>query len=772
MKSLKTRIIFLISLLVLILSILLLAANIFTNITAFNKSMNVTYTGATQQAAERLNEYFYLSTTDLITLSSQSEMDESNSTSFFTTNMNMLQYENYALVDINGEIITSKGNLSGHITSLSAFSEAVSGNVQTFTVTNETTDGTTEFLTFIPVHSTGATEKVIVAEISFEDLNSYANAIRFGDNGYIYLVSDSGAILTDQSFQAATLNINPIQLKEVDSSFDKIANFHDFILENAGGTTQFTYGDVLYMGSSYEVEAIGGYAAMVVPYDELSDISSFILIFLGFLALLLIFSLVFVFVLLKRVVDPIVTTSKRLDLLSKGDLSSPIVVYSFEGEVGDMTKNLEATVNSLKTYITQISIKLNDIATGDLTSGISGDFPGDFQEIKNAFDDILGSLAQTFTSINEAAKQVDTSSTQVASVATALSDGATEQAGSIDTLSKSIENIAEQINDNSNVAQNVLEIVQNNADEMSVCNNDMGRMLYAMDEISNSSNQIAQIIKVIDDIAFQTNILALNAAVEAARAGAAGKGFAVVADEVRTLATKSAEAAKQTADIIKASLESVNNGTKIAKQTAESLASIVESSNEINTLIEKISNASKEQTEGIIHINENVTLISNVVQSNTATAEESAAESAILTNQSGTLRALIDNFKLVETFDFKEGDDLSGMEDFFNFDELKAAEPTPSTKFDTTDEDFMDFPDLMDLRTDNSPKEPVKPTTTFTQSNDFSLDDDFNFDIDLGDIDLTNDTSANSTDSTTDMNVDINLMDDMIENIDDEDTKY
>jgi methyl-accepting chemotaxis protein len=145
----------------------------------------------------------------------------------------------------------------------------------------------------------------------------------------------------------------------------------------------------------------------------------------------------------------------------------------------------------------------------------------------------------------------------------ALSQGAAEQASSVEQLTASIQEIASQTNLNSNgadKANNFAKKVKRNAE---LGNQQMQEMLKAMDDINVSSSSTSKIIKVIDDIAFQTNILALNAAVEAARAGQHGKGFAVVAEEIRKLAARSAQAAKETTDLIEASIKKVDNGTGV-----------------------------------------------------------------------------------------------------------------------------------------------------------------------------------------------------------------
>ena len=177
-------------------------------------------------------------------------------------------------------------------------------------------------------------------------------------------------------------------------------------------------------------------------------------------------------------------------------------------------------------------------------------------------------------------------------------------------------------------------------------NRQMQKLKEAMDDIRMNSGEIGEIIRVIEDIAFQTNLLALNAAVEAARAGDAGRGFAVVAEEIRSLAGKSAEASKNTAELIEKSVRSVKHGAGIVDTAAQALEVVAQESVKMTDTVDRISKASEEQSRSITEITRNITQIASVVQTNSATAEESAAASEELSSQAQLLKDYVSRFQL------------------------------------------------------------------------------------------------------------------------------
>ena len=358
-----------------------------------------------------------------------------------------------------------------------------------------------------------------------------------------------------------------------------------------------------------------------------------------------------VFILIRRIV--IVPVKKLDDVASRiadGDLTAKLDHRSND-EFGTLSSNFGKTVNRLHDYvdyIDEISTVLDEIAKGNLVFTLTREYVGEFARIKAALENISVSLNETLAQINQASDQVSVGADQLSAGAQTLSQGATEQASSVEELSATIAELSQQVRANAADSRKASGDVDAAAGRVSESNDRMQQLISAMSDINERSGQIGKIIKSIDDIAFQTNILALNAAIEAARAGAAGRGFAVVADEVRNLASKSAEAAKGTANLIQASTEAVQRGSALADQTAASLRSTVEDMNSVTQSVDQIAQASDRQAHSIDQVSQGVDQISRVVQTNSATAEETAASSEELSAQAQMLRELVSRFKLKE----------------------------------------------------------------------------------------------------------------------------
>ena len=331
----------------------------------------------------------------------------------------------------------------------------------------------------------------------------------------------------------------------------------------------------------------------------------------------------------------------RLDV--RGDTAK------FQGGFREVLEGMNNIIENILKPVNEAVGCLAEMAKGDLTVSVTGNYQGDHAIMKESLNSTLAALNDILGQVAVATEQIASGSQQVSDSSQSLSQGATEQASSLEEVTSSMTEMGSQTKQNADNATQANQLASSARENAETGNEQMQAMLGAMGEINESSGQISKIIKVIDEIAFQTNLLALNAAVEAARAGVHGKGFAVVAEEVRNLAQRSAKAAKETTELIEGSVKKAENGGNIANATAKALEEIMSGITKVTDLVGEIASASNEQAQGIGQISEALGQIDQVTQSNTASAEESAAASEELSGQAVQLKGMLSKFTLVNS---------------------------------------------------------------------------------------------------------------------------
>ena len=491
-------------------------------------------------------------------------------------------------------------------------------------------------------------DQVLYGGIDYTKFSEIIEKIDIGLTGYGFIVDKHGTIIAHPDEQVVRDMTNYITLAQEDPSYGELAELMTEMTGGAAGVKTLRVRGERRMIAYTPVLCEEGWSVGVAISENeiLYDIKIMLAIAAGIFVTMLLLAIIMSRTAADTIARPVMQSTERIELLAHGDLSTPVPTVKSRDETGRLLQSLSETFASINGYISEISDILTGIAQGDLSKESEQNYLGDFAPIGQALTTITASLNAAFSDITTAALQVEQGATQISSGAQGLSQITMEQAATIEELSASLAEISVGIQGIAHNAEQARELTEHSGENVKNGNQQMSDMIEAMGEIDHSSSEISKIIKVINDIAFQTNILALNAAVEAARAGAAGKGFAVVADEVRNLASKSADAAKETTALIEQSIASVKKGTKMAQRTARSLEEIAKESEGVSALVNQISEATNDQATAVVQINQGMEQMSSVVQTSSATAQQSAASSEELSGQAQMLKDLISQFTL------------------------------------------------------------------------------------------------------------------------------
>jgi methyl-accepting chemotaxis protein len=359
---------------------------------------------------------------------------------------------------------------------------------------------------------------------------------------------------------------------------------------------------------------------------------------------------------LKKITETIKNLVKEMDSLTNSAMEGRLDVRgnedTFKGAYKDIVQGVNQTLDGMIGPINEASDVLERIAGKDMTARMNGEYKGDHAKIKESLNLAVEQLEKALQQVAIGAEQVAAASVQMSTGGQALSQGASEQASSLEEISSSLQEMSSMTKQNAlnaREAKGVAEVARGSADKGV---ESMNRMSSAISKIKSSSDSTAKIVKTIDEIAFQTNLLALNAAVEAARAGDAGRGFAVVAEEVRNLAMRSAEAAKNTANLIEEAVKNSENGVAINSEVLNNFQEITERTNKVSQVMAEIAAASEQQDQGISQVNKAVEQLNQLTQQNAANAEESASAAEEMSSESEEMRSMVAGFQLTASMDF------------------------------------------------------------------------------------------------------------------------
>ena len=482
---------------------------------------------------------------------------------------------------------------------------------------------------------------VVYYRMDVDFMSNILNQIVISDNSYTYLVDGNGMVIVhpDKSL-IGTYNIS--------DSKNGLGDISKDILSQECGAGEYNKDSEKYLCGYSPIEDTNGWTIVVTaPKDDFmgptyNAMKTLIIVD----AIALIAALILAGFYSGKIGSAVHRVSQELALLSTGDLSHQIDKSNRKDEVGQLQNSTRELQQTFRKIINETNQILGGMANYDLKQDNMQPYPGDFNQLSNSINHILKIMHSLIGQVKLAASAVGVGSGELAAAADALASGTVTQASSISELVSNVEDMSERIIRNSENEENVQERLQE-LDSLIINGNDkMKDLSDVVGQVANMSSDIQNIINTIESIAFQINILALNASVEAAHAGESGRGFAVVANEISDLASKTTASSKQTAELINNCIKQIETAMTCADSTSKYLNDIVENSTQISESFKNISADTKVQADKSVHIKSEISNISDVVQTNTATAEETAAATQELSEQARNLSGLIAKFRV------------------------------------------------------------------------------------------------------------------------------
>lgn len=618
-----------------------------SSITAISETINNTSDVAAEYVAAALQQYVAIAyETGSIARLADPERAVEDKKAILDQRINDHNFDGGFLLDSNGIDIFTGEDLSDR----DYFREAMKGNTYVSTPAYSNVTNAVSYVVSAPLWEGGIPGSTPVGAVVYmpdgEFLNDIMRSIKVGEGGTAFMLDANGITIADIDSTLVGVE-DSIALGDSNPKLKKYSAICKKMVAGENGTGTYSYGGATKVVAYSPVPDMNGWSIGVAAVRN-----EFLGMFFLSLAITVVFVIAFTIFgikngirLGKNVVRPIAAVVKRLELLAAGDLHSDTPIPESNDETATLMYCLAETIQDLKVVISEIDNHLAELSDGNFLINVNDDFKGDFAQISQSFRGIIQSLSAAMRDIDSNAESVQKGAMDLAGASQTLAEGATDQASAIEELTATITDISEKIYVNAQNAEKARTIVSSMNEQIIESNEHMKKNTEAMDKIREASDKIAEIISSIEEIADQTTLLALNASIEAARAGENGKGFAVVATQVGVLADQSSEAARNTKDLIQNAITAVEEGTQLANSTAESLLAVVDNAKVVNDSMTEIAEASDNQALAAAQITEGINQIAGVVESNSATSQESAAASEELSSQADMLKELVGRFR-------------------------------------------------------------------------------------------------------------------------------
>ncbi len=497
----------------------------------------------------------------------------------------------------------------------------------------------------MPVKGVEETAFYVMGVYKYDTVNDVISSINLGRSGMAYMVDREG-IVTGHPNQSMALN---------KSSLAQLSNGNTDAVERITtgetGATEFPIDGEKMLVAYSPIRGTQWSLVIQIPKADYNHfINAAMLVSILATMAIVVVSILLVLRLARSISHPVKRVTDRMVALSDGDLHTEVLPVSTGDELEVMTETLDATLESVNRYISDIQQVLTLVADGDLRTGPQVDYKGDFALIRGSLCTITESMNETLLGFRAAADRLTNMAEQLSGQSAQLHQASLEQNRSTEELVHEVTHVKDRLADVTKSSDRTRSQTEEIIRRIQGANEQMASLSSAMDDISTNAQQITKIARDIEDIAFQTNILAINASVEAARAGTAGKGFAVVANEVKQLAAKSAEAAQSATGMVDNTKTIIRTGVEMTAETADSLRAISDVSTQISTISDQLVTAVQSQEAALIDMEARIATISSIADRNLQNAGETEQSSGSLAKEAEALQSQVRKFILKEKY--------------------------------------------------------------------------------------------------------------------------
>ena len=495
----------------------------------------------------------------------------------------------------------------------------------------------------MPVKENGETVLYVMGVYKYDTLNDVISSINLGKSGMAYMVNQEGIVTGHPDSSLALNNSSLVQLSDGnETAVERVTT-------GETGATEFPIDGELMLVAFSPIRGTQWSLVIQIPKSDYNHfINGAMLVSILATLTVLIVSILLILRLARSISRPVKRVTDRMVALSNGDLHTDVLPVNTKDELEVMTQTMDATLESLNRYISDIQQVLTHVADGDLRTEPQVDYKGDFMLIRGSLCTITESMNETLLGFRAAADRLTTMATHLSGQSVQLHQASLDQNRSTEELVHEVTHVKERLADVTENSRQTRSQTEEITRRIQSANEQMDALSSAMDDISANEQQITKIAKDIEDIAFQTNILSLNASVEAARAGAAGKGFAVVANEVKQLAAKSAEAAQRATGMVNNTKAIIQTGVVLTADTADSLHAISDVSAQISTISDQLATAIQSQEIALTSMEARIATISDIADRNLQNAGETEQSSGSLAKEAASLQSQVQKFILKE----------------------------------------------------------------------------------------------------------------------------